>query len=42
MNNVLKVKGTCIMKKEKKERMMNCISFDELLNERCGYEEMPE
>ena len=25
------------MKKEKKERMMNCISFDELLNERCGY-----
>jgi len=29
-------------KKEKKERIMNCISFDELLNERCGCEEMPE
>lgn len=30
------------MKKEEKERSMNCISFDELLNERCGCEEMPE
>lgn len=42
MNNVLKMKGTCMMKKEEKERMMNYISFDELLSERCGYEEMPE
>ena len=31
-----------MMKKEKKERIMNCTSFDELLNERCGCEEMPE
>lgn len=31
-----------MMKKEKKERIMNCISFDELLNERCGCEEMSE
>jgi hypothetical protein len=30
------------MKKEKKERIMNCTSFDELLNERCGCEEMSE
>ena len=42
INNVLKVKRTCMMKKEKKERIMNCISFDDLLNERCGCEEMPE
>lgn len=42
MNNVLKVKGTCMMRKEKKERLMNCTSLNELLNEAYGCEKMPE